>query len=675
MKQILLILLLALIFSGVLFINTNSTFVGDGGDNFEFLGFMYITKSNLAALKHPFADTDILRYPSGFDYSFGFDGVFAILTGSFLSFIAHPVLAYNLTLIIIFFINILVSYYSFIKLAGLYKIEENLKLKSLISALIFGSSPFVFARINSHLNLAFIAGFPLLITQLLILNKKITQNILEIKKQDLNLISLSLLLIAFGSLQYIILLAYVLPIFLLYFLVTNSFKEYLKFLKLHLRKVILSATYFLIIFLSIYWGYFRAIFTGSIIYAESIHKFFRPGILDLIMPNQYLGELWAIFNHSEMSIERVITVGTLELALFVYLMIKTKRRKLRLWGLILFVFYLVLSFGWLKLPFYPEGGRVTILLSLFIAILFLLEANVFKNPVVLSLFFALVIIERLFFNLHVIYPLESGVLKSKVAPAPGEAVLNVPLSKYETYRSALPFFYQKKVLDGYFHYTAANARSERLLDDDLFSRFICQQERADKPVYDYQQDDRQRLFDALRRMDIRTVVLFKDDNVGQFFWTGCENVKDWWYWLNPATLAMSSDTHYVVKYNFEIAKVNPRTIAEIYFERDGRFVLSGLYATPRGLDDWLIILPDGKKIYPQWQESAYGYEVSFDPAIEINAKAGDSLYITSGNKVDFNRYINVFYLFEENKTSLARKRVPLENIYSDKNVEIYQLNQ
>ena len=163
MKNLVLIFLLALLFSNVFFINVNSNLIGDGYDNYEFFGFMNLAKENILSFKHPFSQTNTLRYPDGFDFSYGYDGAFAVLTGAFLSMFLGAIIGYNLTIVIILFLNIYLSFYYFKKFGQLKNHKGGLELKSLLAAIIFGVSPYVFARINGHLNLALVAVIPLII--------------------------------------------------------------------------------------------------------------------------------------------------------------------------------------------------------------------------------------------------------------------------------------------------------------------------------------------------------------------------------------------------------------------------------------------------------------------------------------------------------------------------------
>ena len=369
MKNLVLIFLLALLFSNVFFINVNSNLIGDGYDNYEFFGFMNLAKENILSFKHPFSQTNTLRYPDGFDFSYGYDGAFAVLTGAFLSMFLGAIIGYNLTIVIILFLNIYLSFYYFKKFGQLKNHKGGLELKSLLAAIIFGVSPYVFARINGHLNLALVAGIPMFIYYYTLLNKNIVQSIEEIKKADYMAIMIAVLLIGMGSLQYLILLTVVFPVVLLLTTKKEDFGKYKEFLKSNIRDLITYFSLFMLAFTFLYYGYIAAIIKGELVLVDTESKFYEPHLLDIFIPNQYLGDVWGLINPSEQAIERVITVGTLEFILLLFLLIKIKDKKVQLLGISMFLVYLFLAFGIWEIPYYSEGGRVVILLSLFIALI------------------------------------------------------------------------------------------------------------------------------------------------------------------------------------------------------------------------------------------------------------------------------------------------------------------
>ena len=674
MKKALLALLLTLLFSGIFFIDADGVLIGDGGDNYEFLGFMNIAKENLLDGKYPFSKTDILRYPVGFEFSYGFDGVFSVFTGAVLSIFLGPIISYNFTIVLILFLNIYISFVFFKKISELSGVDQNDDLKSLLAALIFGASPYVFARINSHLNLAFVVGIPMLTYYIVNLNNKVIHKSEEISSKEIFMLGASVVLIGLGSLQYLILLLLVSPVILSIILYKHNLSNYVWFFKKYLKQTITALATFCALFYIVWFGYINAFLANNLVMSDPLEKFTKPHLADVVVPNKYLGEVWGVVNPSSMSIEKVITVGIVEMGILFYIIFKIKNRKIKFIGLGVFLIYLFLSFGVWEIAIYPEGGRTVILLSLFISLVLVSQKDLFKNPVVVGLLLTLVLIERLFFNIQTTEPLVAKELSQEIRKLSGSAVLNVPLSKYSPYRSALPVFYNKKVLDGFFHYTAADVASEQVFEEKHFGRFICATEREDAPDTVFTYGERQEALDEFKQKDISAVVIFKDKKVGKFLFPECENVRDWWYYLNPGTLVLSKTSQEVVKDSIEIRDYNPRTIARVYFEREGRFVLDGIYITPEEYVDITIRLPNGEILSPDWQKQDGGLSTKFDPPIEVYGKAGDSIIIESDKKSQESRYISIYYLFEPSRCSLEKKPVPLELLYSDYDVEIYKVN-
>jgi len=114
-KKILLSLSLALLFSNIFFIDVSNVLIGDGGDNYEFFGFMHLARENMLSGKMPFSHTNTLRYPNGFNFNYGFDGIAPVFTGAVLGMIISPILSYNFTVVLILFTNIFCSIYFFEK--------------------------------------------------------------------------------------------------------------------------------------------------------------------------------------------------------------------------------------------------------------------------------------------------------------------------------------------------------------------------------------------------------------------------------------------------------------------------------------------------------------------------------------------------------------------------------
>src|SRR3989344_2155044 len=285
--------------------NITEDIIGEGADDYEYFGFMYIAKNNLENQKYPFSHSNILRYPGGFDFSYGYDGAFAVLVGAVLGIILkNQILAYNLTVISILLTNVVVSYVFFRKIQLQYGRNKTLGLIPVLSALIFGFSPYIYARLYSHLNLAFVAGWPIILFAFLKLFDDIKSHM--VSNKTLFYLCLGYVLIVLRSLQYIVPLAVISVI------------------------IIIAG-------IALYKG--------------------------------YLGSWWSGINISVVSIEKVINIGIIEVIILIAIIMGLKNRKLNLLIIFLLLFYLILSFGFISLPFYPEGGRFILVICLLLAYL------------------------------------------------------------------------------------------------------------------------------------------------------------------------------------------------------------------------------------------------------------------------------------------------------------------
>lgn len=672
-KKILLSFSLAILFSNIFFIDAGSVLIGDGGDNYEFFGFMHLARENLLSKKLPFSHTNTLRYPNGFDFSYGFDGVAPVFLGAILGMVFRPILAYNLSVVLILFLNIFCSILFFEKLGNLYGVSREEEIRFVLAGLIFGAAPYVFARINSHLNLAFVAGMPAMTYYSVLLHKNIVQGI-EIKPFKI-LVGLvfSLIFVGLGSLQYLILIFLILPIpaFIIF---KRHLQKYRLFIKENLQGVLISFILFLTIFLFFWGGYVKAVMTSNINIVDRAGKFTQPHPADVFLPNQYLGEVWGILNPSEKSIEKVITVGLLELIILGVILCKARSIQERLFGFGVFFVYLLLSFGIINLPFYHEGGRSVVLISLIIAFAVSVRKDILVKKPIVGLFLTFILVERLFFNIQTARPVAAEVLENQISKLSGKAVLNVPLSKYNPYRTALPVFYKKNIIDGFFHYTADTAQTQETMNKDYFMRLTCSSEREDALMYEFEPQARQDALKTFEKNDIGAIAVFKNEKAGNFLSRDCENVRNWWYYLNPETLTLIKDTGGINKQTMQLRSYNPNNIVRIYFEKAGRLVIDGMYASPEELSALTITIPDGNQTHPDWKPTSEGYGAKLSPPFEYEGKAGDSIYIQNNKKSAQSRYLSIYYLFEPDNRQPQRDPMPLELLYSDYDVEIYKVN-
>lgn len=668
-KALVLSFLTAIFVSRIFTFNPKIEIIGDQFDNYQYFGFQHLVKENIQNFKYPLAETDTLRYPAGFDLSYGYDGVLAVFSGAGLGLILTQPIAYNLSIIIILTLNLFFSFLLFQKLSSSF-------YWGFLGAVIYGLSPYVFARINSHLNLAFIGGFPLFVYSLI--NYYQDFKLKKIPFSAYLLVFLSILMIGFGSLQYLLIFSQIISIAIIVSILKSNWRrEIVKIVKHVIKndvlKLIIGSILFLTIFLFFFGGYLRAIVNGNFIFAdktEILAAYGRPAITDYFIPNQYLGNFWSNLNPSPKSIEKVVSLGVIELIIFVWMLIKLKSKKTV--SLLSAGFMLLIGFGsgWIKLLLVPEGGRLIVVFLLIFTVV-LTSQKPIKNKKIVLILTMLLILERFSFKIY-----RSPLFPSKpadiVQAQAGEAVFDIPVSKYNAYYSTLPYFYNKKIVSGYFHFSADTKEAASFLERSEIIRFICQDENQRQEKIYFSAGDKKRIINLLKENGIQTIVVHKKpEDFHKFYHQSCKNVRYQWYNFVPERIILDNGGDFQTK-TIELTDYLNLKV-ELFAPYSGKLVLHGILIHPTNLDQTAIILPQEELIYLEWQENEHGLIVAFDPIKEINISAGESVYLHSAQETDQPIYVTFYYQFQASiKTS---KAVPaVEQIYQDDKIEVYTLN-
>jgi len=686
--------MLALLFSRIFLFNPMTQLIGDGWDNYEFMGFMHIARENILNLRHPFSGSTVFRYPEGFDFSYGYDGAFPTISGAFLGIVFNKVLAYNLTVVLILFLNLYISFVFFEKLGQLLKGDSVNKLNYYVAGLIFGFSPYVFARINSHLNLAFVAGFPILTYYIIraYLKLRVREKMIF---RDFWGVGWGLLLVSFGSLQYLLFLLWFVPILLgILWLSMPGFKGFLKsfpsILKDNIRAMAPAVLAVLGVFTFFYWGYLYAVATGRLFLLNVAKKPHKPELLDLVFPNRYLGSWWGSLNPSGASIENVVTLGVVSIVLLVFFLILCKQLWPRILLAVLVPLQILLILGILRFPLIPEGGRFILLISLVFSCL-LVGTNFIKSKAIAVLIVVLLLAERLFFMVHVHEPFDLGILRQFVADEtntlvrrdipdpfkpevykivneqPGQAVLHIPMSGYNAYYSAVATFYNKALVDGYFHHTADNEAARSLIEHRVVKKFNCDSGHLDN-IYTRPENPATAV-SFLKSYDVNTIVLYKND---KYFHDACKNVRDWWHWLYPVTIQISEPTDGVVTKSIELVDYEKFRV-QLFFTKDANFALTGFLVHPRYVDDVKVTMPDGTTHqFNDVKNLEAGLSTEISSPMTIRAQAGDVVTFESELPLLDTAYFTVFYSLDY--VGLSSAKPLFELIYDDDEVEIYNLN-
>ncbi len=465
-------------------INLSHQLIGGGGDDFEWFGFMYITKENILGLHHPFADTNIYRYPTGFGYSYGFDGAFAILAGAILGIIFPLIIAYNLTIFLIIAVNIYLSSYYFNKIGKLYSTIPNqlILLKSLLAGIMFGLCPYVLTRLVGHLNLAFVPGFAALAWAFLNHYKKMQER-QPINNRDIANYLVAFLLLWLGSPE-IIMFGLLLLIPCLVTVTILKWEAAVATSKsiFHSRKELLHLIFWTGIFVSIalylFGGFFVAAFKHKIFVPWTLSSSIGIRIiaLDLLAPKPILGPLWNRFP----LLQEQVQSGYWESAfiglsgIFVLLAYFFSKNTWRQKAIVLLplIYILTIIAGILPIPLHTPQ-RLVILLMLILSIVFTVNER-FKYWSATALLLIL-LAERCVFSTRVASPIDLALIPP-IENIQGQAIMTVPLIWHDVDDSpqdVLPYFTHKKIVGGYFHWSAYNPSSVETINHSDFDIFRC----------------------------------------------------------------------------------------------------------------------------------------------------------------------------------------------------------
>jgi len=672
--------IISLVFTYPLLLNLKTKLIGNGFDNYQYVLYQYLAFKNITQFKFPFAFNNVIRYPLGFNFSYGSDSVFIILIGALLNFLTNFVTAYNLSLVFGYVLNGFCSYFLFLLLS-------KSKLIGLIGSIIYGYSFYSLARGAGHPNLMITGGFPLFLFS--ILNLKQRQKLI-----DFALIFFSILLIFFSSSQYILFFLIFLLINLLFLFLfdnENVLKNYFAILKTQKTRIAVLFSIFFAIFIVFFHSHIAAILTGNFLKAnrEILATQNKIYLKEFILPNPFLKILLADFLNSKTisSIENVVFIGFLEPLLFLAFLITFPNSRKKYLILSNFLFFFILSLGFnnpdlnISLPYrfiyrffpfeyIPESGRFYVIFYLFLTtgVVCLLK-SIEKRKTLLFLILALVILERIPSNYYLSHPYNDKFAKV-VQNQPGKAVFDIPINFDEPIYDVLPIVYKKKVLSGNFHWSADSLQSRSfVLNNQELLRFLC---RSDDPFFTQKQfmnpvimqnEEKlnQSLLTLLAKNDIKLIVLHRDIPFKLYDYYNCRNVWLRVHTLLPETLYVNPiNTSKTIGQEWPISQVN----LQLFFPYDGSFIIDkiDLYTTePTQLESILnnnpIILSENRS-----------FEV----------KKGSFLMIKSTNIFE-KGYIRIWYRYLVNENIILRKEFtnqafPLEKIYQDKDKEIWKIN-
>lgn len=663
----------------------NTSVMGDGGDNFQFLSYQYITKSNIAEFKHPFANSNIMRFPMGFDYSRSFDGMLGTMVGALLMFILSPVAAYNLSILLLLFLNIYISYLSFKSI-----VKDD--WAAYAGALIYGSSFYVIGRSYGHANLMFVAGLPVILSGIYAVWKKNTTN-------SFALLFGGILLLSVGSTQYVLYLligGVLLGLWTIFFYPNYVRETLIKILR-QPRPFLISFFIFLSVFIVLYLPYLNSLFfSKNFVFPNSKYQLFdlKPSLSDYFLPNAFLqlaiGKL--LISPGESKIEGAVFFGLIEMFLFVLFLFSSYfERKIR-------IFYLICISSITILPFliYPyvysffpfsttaEIGRYYIFAQLFIALsIALYLAHNKKNLNFIFIVLLLLLIERLSFP----YPLASlksyNTIFDKIKQINTRSYAILPYDNWFSAYNLFPVFTEKKITSGYIHWSAeTKAIKKNLAGCDNPSRFDLN--TIEEPATYFSdprsiQDEQTKnlyFLSCLKKKNIRLIVY---DKFYRVYWDGRENMLARMTKLFPRY----SNVHDAENITVEASRwIHDTLNYSLNFPKSGYFTLHKVhYGTPKK-NTSLVINLNNERVYEN-MASVNSYEWGKWTTV-MNATESAELFVPQGSTLTFSTdeyYAEQGFLtFEYSFKEIDNTEPPVDmnpfimKVYEDPQYELWYIN-
>ncbi|KKR76505.1 MAG: hypothetical protein UU21_C0008G0012 [Candidatus Levybacteria bacterium GW2011_GWA2_40_8] len=686
---------LSLVFTYPAVFNLTNKYLGDGGDNYEYVSYSKLVAHQVSEGNFPYSRTNFWRYPEGFSFYLGSDSKLVTFTGGLISLFTGSVAGYNLTILLIFTLNGILSYLFFRSLSGS-------KLIGIVGMLIYGFSFNALAKGASHANLLFNGGFSLFAFSILGLLRSSQNTDIKLARRYFVLLLTSVILTSLGSSEYLFMLVLFAPIFFLagVLLFRDRVKQVLATLWADKKRVGIYCLVFFVILFFLYLPHLLAWIKHEIIFPDrgSILYVSTPSLADYVLPNSYL-RLWVgeVFkNPSFSSIERSVFFGFIELLLFLIFFFTKIPRKIKIFLLLCFLIPLLLSFGYGKdnqfplLPYrflsdiFPfstvvQTGRYVVVAYFFsaIGIAFLLKSV----PQKIARFLLIIIIlllfaERIPSNTYLSDTFEGRGYYKYVANEDSQAVLDLPLNIDQRQYNIASFYYEKPIVNGYIHYFGDGKRElDFILRDGLISRYTCSlldpvskeginvasEKFADK-----------KMISLLKNHSIKTIVLHKDDKYNH---PVCQNVRAKADRLfNSETIIEESTDE--KKITLELEKTSPNFT--FIFPKDGVFFINGVVLFPADNTNFNI-LHDGNEPsfdYSFLRNDDYKtWELRPKYQIQTEVNAGSKVTIQSDGPVDYTR-LDLWYKYLPARESQGKyPQIPtFTKVYEDDTTSVYRIN-
>jgi len=492
--------------------------IGDNGDGYQFIGFQYIAKRLFFEGKFPFGWTNFWRYPYGIEFQNTYDSSLFIILGLILyQFFQNPILIYNLSVFFLIFLNLGLSYFSFRLFFD--------RMLSVIGAVIYGLSFYSLARLGGHINLFLTSSIIFFFFSLVKILKE------EGSIKSFVFFSVSLILVAFSSLQYPLFILGALP-FLLILLFVFYKSQVATFMRIIYckKKYLLISIASALAFFSIFHGQKLVAWLNNEVQMPVFHITSVP-IINFFLPNCYLKSVSSfITNASECSIESVVFLGYVEILIFVAAIIFLKKSRAKSFFISTFIIFFIISLG--HQTFFPkiwpyqylfsyfpyraiiEPGRFFIIFYLAFTLLILLFLKKVTSRKLLIILLAFLILERLPWQFNLNPNMYEEKFINKLKTSASRAVLNLPLyvdwwngQFYDIYS----VYSEKPMVNGYIQWSGNTPESQKLTK--LLEEYTCYYDPQYAPSdFNVQmaKEKKNLLIQILKDYDIRTVVVHKD---------------------------------------------------------------------------------------------------------------------------------------------------------------------
>lgn len=552
-------LALALFFTCPLAFHFTDRLPGAGADSIGGIWYFWFFKHNLFDLHtNPFAQSDLVFYPIGFNISTGYDTLLATIISLPLQFIfKNPFIVYNILIIFNFVFS---SYASYL----LAKYLTNDKKVSFIAGIIFGFSPYMMARSLGHMNLLTTGMIPLFI---LIFLKTLKNPSLK----SFSLSALLFLLVSLSSWQYgLFTLLFV--FFSLVFLYLTSKKAILN------KQYVINFAFFLILSALLTLPFALPMILNKVSskiplptngdathYAADALSYLTPPPASILfgkfISKDYFGSL------STNSTESTTYLGVFEIIFILYFFFAIRKNKFEkifseniYWIILAFIFF-ILSLGPLLkigghisnfiLPYYfifylpffdlaKEPVRMSIFVMLFVMIIFsvflkaYLEKNKLHRNMILLLTALIIIAERATFP-YQIEKIGISPFYNKISEDKNDyTILDLPANTKWLQQPLYNFYqvtHQKKIIVGAMGYTSFSSNSYSWIEqNDFVNKSSCAL-ITDKKTPDIKisktKSDRDKMIRELKDVKIKYVVFHKNI-IANFESHGfdCQKVKD-----------------------------------------------------------------------------------------------------------------------------------------------------